>query len=161
MKLAALLLVGCAGMPGTLHAPTESEERAIGSARQAWDAADRPRVECDDLSLARVAVLPHDELQERCSAIVELRGCLVESPALSGAPRFMILVDENLDDMERGSTAIHEALHALRLCAVEEGRVLSSRSQTCTIAFPADHDHCDRELWGQIHADALSRWSRP
>jgi hypothetical protein len=158
--LLVLALVGCTSWPLELRTPTEAEERAIGAARQAWGAAGRPRTDCPALASARIAVVPHDELQERCSATVEVVGCLLEAPPLSSAPPLTILVSAQQDDTERGSTAIHEALHALRSCAVAEGHELVVEAD-CPIRYAADNDHCDRELWGPIHADALARWSRP
>lgn len=166
------ILACCAHVPDELRRPTAGEDRAIGAARQAWDASGRAPTECDMLNRARVALLPHDELQLECGVLSgqpEVAGCLGEvNLTLFDPPSFVIFADEALDAETLGSVVIHEALHGLRACWIDDvsgqtaeylARYKRGESEGCRIPYGADHFHCDREVWDAIHADAFARWS--
>lgn len=174
IRAVLVLLTACAHVPAGLRSPTPTEDRAIGAARQAWEAAGRPHTACDMLASARVALLPTEALQDECGVLPggpEVAGCLgAVNLTLFDAPRFIIYADDSLDPETLGSVVIHEALHGLRACAIQDvsgqtdeylRRYKQGETEACRIPYGADHYHCDSELWGPIHSDALTRWGRP
>lgn len=163
----ALCISSCALMPPGLRQPSSEEDRAIASARDAWAAASRPPAGCRVLERARISYLPSEQLRLECRALRPVYGCAFRIQPTPFEDRILaILVDAQLDENERASVTIHEALHTLRNCAVAESgaawlEVLQhGETPDCQIRYGPDPGHCDMALWSVIERDALDRWMR-
>lgn len=150
--------------------PTPQEDRAIGAAWQAWNAAERPRVECGELQRARIVVASPEDLQGLCDAPQPVNGCTFGmNPTVFDAPIAIILIRADFSAELQASLVIHESLHNLRACSVVEYRadavaytehINHGETADCQIHYPADLSHCDTELWHDIEGDAFERWQQ-
>jgi hypothetical protein len=172
--LACLVAASCARLPATLRELTSPEERAIAAAREAFADAREP-APCELLDRAMIADLPHEELQDWCMSRaygpdVESLGCVVDVYRTVLEPRRSIIyLSDRLEGDDRIRIVIHEASHIVRGCwafdvrfgdpAIFAERYHRGEREGCEIAYPADHGHCDSEVWTTIASDAFARWS--
>lgn len=173
-KLVAVLALTACGLPGGPRDLTAGEHRAVSEALASWIEHGRDWPRCHDLADLQVYELPSNDLVTECAGETTLAcessprvvSCVIRRGA-PGPTGGLVYVDAALPEDHRERIVLHESLHLIRACWVEDAgadhQLLYERwwegcwAEHAVIGGPWDSGHCDSDLWGPMQRAAKRR----